>query len=207
MKVIIVDLEMNAIKGCLNEIIQIGAVRLNESHDIVDEFVTYVKPVMHDIVPKTTRITGIVQEQVEHAPLLRDALLAYVMWAGEEYDVMYSWSTSDIDAIQNECGVKGIDEAPFRYMYEHWGDYQREFSELLGYNKPLKLPTALNALDMNLQGAQHDGLQDARNTAFLYKAAHDPKQAHFIQSLRDVLVPSEECTTNLGTLLSGKFTE
>ena len=68
MKKIFVDLEMNRIarqytelrKKCRNEIIEIGAVKLNEQDEIIDTFKLYVKPAFNDTIEgNIRRLTGI----------------------------------------------------------------------------------------------------------------------------------------------------
>lgn len=205
MSLIIMDLEMNVVKREAVEIIQIGAVRLDEaSLSITDEFMTYVFPEYFPVSARATKITGILQEDVKSAPLLAEALKQFDAWAGRDYKTMYSWSMCDIEQIQRECSLKGIDQTDLAYMYGHWGDFQKEFCDLIGYERQLKLQAALGALDLVAEGKAHAALDDARNTAFLYEAAHNPKKQHLIDTIRDILIPST-CTTSLGDILKRKL--
>ena len=77
MQHIFLDFEMNPIPRenreareiVLGEIIQIGAVKLNEDYQLTDRFSLNVKPEYSPVMPHITQLTGIRQEDVENAPL------------------------------------------------------------------------------------------------------------------------------------------
>ena len=77
MKYIIVDLEMNSVakeykeerKVCCMEIIEIGAVIMDESFLVLGEFKTLVKPQYNDeIYKRYETLTGISTQMVSGAP-------------------------------------------------------------------------------------------------------------------------------------------
>ena len=55
------DPDLQAVAG--NEIIEIGAVKLDEENRKLDSFQTYVKPQYSDIPYRITQITGITKKQ------------------------------------------------------------------------------------------------------------------------------------------------
>lgn len=73
------DFEMNQIdnshpdelKICKNEIIEIGAVKLDDTYKEIDSFKTYVKPGITPVTSRITNLTGITNEMVDDAPDLR----------------------------------------------------------------------------------------------------------------------------------------
>ena len=78
MKYIIIDLEMNPLSKefreerriCRNEIIQIGAVALDENYQEVGAFKTFVKPQFNEIITrKIEKLTGITTAVVQDAPV------------------------------------------------------------------------------------------------------------------------------------------
>ena len=78
MKHIVVDLEMNSLAKeykvekeiCNREIIEIGAVVLDENYQEVNSFKTFVKPQYNDkIKPYFEKLTGISTTMVENAPV------------------------------------------------------------------------------------------------------------------------------------------
>ena len=111
MKHIVVDLEMNPVgkeyrdvRRKLNgEIIEIGAVRLNEDFVQEDEFQCYVCPEYGMVRKHITELTGITQERVAGHPAFADSFHAFVAWIGEAETKIYSWSMSDIKQLRKEC--------------------------------------------------------------------------------------------------------
>ena len=76
MKHIVVDLEMNHLARifkeerliCSMEVIEIGAVVLDEAYSEIGSFKTFVKPQYNDAINKTcARVTGITTEMVANA--------------------------------------------------------------------------------------------------------------------------------------------
>ena len=61
---IVLDLEFTPVRDpdlqavASSEILEIGAVKLNENNEVMEEFQTYVKPQYSSIPPHITRITG-----------------------------------------------------------------------------------------------------------------------------------------------------
>lgn len=91
MQYIIMDLEMNPVSKrnrdarirLHREIIEIGAIKLDEGHNVVDKFRCYVKPQFDsEITPFITSLTGITSYEVCGACCFEDALFAFEKWIG-----------------------------------------------------------------------------------------------------------------------------
>lgn len=106
MKYIVIDLEWNngysKQHHCfVNEIIEIGAVMLDEQLEIVDTFTqllqpSYVKKLSKRFVD-LTKITA--QEVEENGVSFDEAINRFRDWCGEEENVFLSWSNSDLFAL------------------------------------------------------------------------------------------------------------
>ena len=78
---IVIDLEMNPVSKTFkdvrryttDEVIEIGAVKLDDSYNMIDEFQCYVKPQYGEITKHITKLTGITQETVADKPTFPDA--------------------------------------------------------------------------------------------------------------------------------------
>ena len=111
---IFVDFEMNPIAKknkearqiVRSEIIQIGAVKLDESYTQVGKYCSFVKPELNTIQLNITNITGITNGDVENAPLLAQALEDFLQWIGETPCRMYAWSDSDKKQLLQECTAR-----------------------------------------------------------------------------------------------------
>ena len=104
MDYIILDLEWNTVyhkaeNRPINEILQIGAVRLNQNFDIIDTFQVMVRSQLTSkLSGKVVRLTGITNEDMLRGIPLEAAFKAYNEWA-EGDTVTMTWSTSDLYAI------------------------------------------------------------------------------------------------------------
>ncbi len=69
---VVFDLETTGLDPFYDEIIEIGAIKIVDSH-IVDEFSTFVKP-MNEIPTFITNLTGITNEMVKDSPMIYEVL-------------------------------------------------------------------------------------------------------------------------------------
>ncbi|WP_027438298.1 3'-5' exonuclease [Lachnospira multipara] len=188
MKHIFIDLEMNNVakehkefkRISRQETIEIGAVRLDENLEVVDEFKEYVKPQYNSIIePKFVQLTGITTVDVSGADHFANVLKRFINWCGHDYKI-YSWSDCDKLQLQNEIKAKKLTEFEsdegLKYMYDNWIDYQNEFKKELHLSHILSLSKAVDLSGLAFQGKAHDGLTDARNTALLFKASRNSKE-------------------------------
>ena len=189
---VFVDLEMHPIPRsfqeerqiCTQEIIEIGAVKLNEQNEEVSSFCEFVKPgYVSKIYSKFQKLTGISTADVEQADPIAVILPRFIEWCGEDYSI-YSWSDSDIWQIMNETRLKGLEELDgLSYMYNHWNDFQQEFCDLLQLQKVLNLGRAVTLAGLDFSGREHDGLADARTTSRLYVESRDSKSFDRLRNL------------------------
>ncbi len=138
-KYVVLDLEMcSAVKknnlvdnyvGC--EVIQIGAVLLDETYTEIDSFNTYVCPQYGIITDKIQKLTGITYEQVKDAPLFEEAINMFCDWIGDEEVDIIAWSDSDECQIKREIRRKNLQLPRMEQLYENWIDCQATFGELV----------------------------------------------------------------------------
>ena len=175
---VIVDLEMcNVPRGARREVfhasselIQIGAVLIDENYHIKDSFMTYVEPQFGAIDSFIQRLTGITRKHTEHAPSTKDALELFANWLPDDA-CLVAWSGNDRSQIQREIKGKEIN-IPRLDMYmgeEYWIDCQALFADRLDSNKCYRLSEALAIADIEYDEGAHDALIDARNTAKLFE--------------------------------------
>lgn len=108
MTYIILDMEWDGaycprISRFINQIIQIGAVKLNENFEIVDTFEKTVRSSFSKKVSgRFTALTGITTEDMRAGIPLEKAVSMYNKWAGTD-TVTMTWSNSDLFSImENE---------------------------------------------------------------------------------------------------------
>ena len=189
MKHIVVDLEMNPVskeyrevRRKLNgEIIEIGAVRLNENYEQEDEFQCYVCPQYGMVKKHITELTGITQEKVEGHPAFSDSFHSFVAWIG--------------------AAETKIPDFDVNWLDTRWVDLQQAFDDRLGLHNSLALKHALGAMGRRFEGSQHSALADAVNTsAVLALMQDDAKFRETMRPVLEILAPSEGLSNSIGDL-------
>lgn len=90
MTFVIVDLETTGLSPYKHSITEIAAVRFNWT-TVIDSFQTLVNPERH-IPTFITRLTGISNEMVENAPIIKDILPEFISFLGEDIFVAHNIS-------------------------------------------------------------------------------------------------------------------
>ena len=187
MKHIVVDLEMNEISRkyrekkafCKMEIIEIGAVLLDENYTEIGAFKTLIKPQFNEMIePLYTRITGITTEMVENAPFFEEGLKMFLSWCNSVNDdiQIYQWSDSDLLQIRKEMGLKDVAvSAGDARLLGEWNDFQKEYGDKLMLHRQVSLKNAIMYAGLDFEGREHDVLCDARNTGTLLRIIRDPE--------------------------------
>ena len=172
---VVIDLEMcNTYKSIMNskmnykqELIQIGAVSLDENYNVIDSFVTYVSPEFGTVDGYIKQLTGISKEDTKNAHSSKEALESFVSWLPEDAQIV-AWSRNDEKQIRSELHRKHFDIPELRETFGTWIDCQQMFGRKLNTNKKYKLFEALSIADICYDDGMHDALVDARNTARLF---------------------------------------
>ena len=146
------------------EIIEIGAVKLDENFKTVDEFVVHILPqyytTMNSRITQLTKIHG--NYLKKHGLPFPEAYELFRRWCGEDYGYM-TWSKSDLPMLVDNMILHGIDISDLPVTY----DIQRIFDyEIMRTNHQYSLDSALACLNEKGDTA-HDALHDARNTVIV----------------------------------------
>lgn len=149
------------------EIIQIGAVLLDESFEITDRFATLVSPQFGAVNSFIQNLTGISRKDTESAPALNEALELFAAWLPEN-TVFVAWSENDECQLRRETDAKEIHIPAIEKALDGCVDCQRLFGERMKSPKVYKLSEALSIADIDYEEGAHDALVDAVNTAFLF---------------------------------------
>ena len=202
MKHVVVDLEMNPVdreykdirKKLSGEIIEIGAVRLDENYQQEDKFRCYVLPEYGAIRKHITELTGITQDH------FGEAFKSFVDWIGEGETKIYSWSMSDIKQLRKECRLK-LEDFDTGWLDSRWVDLQKAFDDRIGLHNSLALKHALGAMNKDFEGTAHTALDDAINTSAILALMQDDEEfQRVMKPVMDVLRPKAELETSIADL-------
>lgn len=150
---------------CLyNEIIQIGAVKLNESCDIIDTYTVNIKPQIYKEINKNVhKLTGIDEVQLEDACSFNEAISEFRSWCGADY-VFITWGYDDIGVLSDNTKFFGIETSWIPECY----NLQMIFcSQLNNENRQYSLEFAANHFEIVLDKPLHNALTDAYYTALV----------------------------------------
>ena len=173
-KYVVIDLEMcnvpkskQKLCGCKNEIIEIGAVLIDDSLEITDNFKTFVSPEYGILDSYISRLTGIKAQNLKGAPVFSVALDMLLKWIPEGA-VVVTWSDSDEKQIRTEAKRKGISCPSLETLFNGTVDCQAAFSEEINSPKIFRLSDALNIACVDYDERLHEAYADAYNTALLF---------------------------------------
>lgn len=150
------------------ETIEIGAVRLDESLSLVDEFDAFVRPV---VVPRLSsfcrKLTSISQEQVDAADTFPKVFARFVTWLGPGPRRLVTWGAFDLGQLRLDCQRHDM-VFPEHLAAGHL-NLKTAFGKLKGM-KRVGMVDALNVLGLSHVGQPHRGIDDARNIARIAQA-------------------------------------
>ncbi len=175
MKFLIIDLEATCWENSTREqrdemeIIEIGgAVVEPYSLKLLDSFSIMVKPVFHPkLSPFCTDLTSITQKMVDEgtdSKMAIDKLSAYI----DNDDIFCSWGLFDCKMIYKHCSKWSI-LYPFKNSHANIKTVVAQATD----QKPCSVSRACNFFDINFQGRQHRGINDAVNMRTILEKADD----------------------------------
>lgn len=184
MNYIIFDLEWNnaynyKTKKGINEIIEIGAVKLNEKLDIVDSFKQLIKPrVSKRLQSRFKNLTHITAEEIKKNGIDFDkAFSDFAAWSRGDNNIFLSWSKSDLyTMISNFKRFKNTSNIDFIKRYADVQQYCMSFIEQSGNNQ-ISLSNCAEIFDINVDDISfHRALEDCYITAYCFKKVFDAEK-------------------------------
>jgi DNA polymerase III epsilon subunit-like protein len=159
MNLVILDLEWNGtysrrIKGFINEIIEFGAVKVDQNLNILDTFEALVRPqVGKKISGKIKTLTSITNEELAGGLQFMQVSSRFKKWMGDA--VLMTWGTSDILTLIENCRYFcGNGHIPFLSRYVNLQAY---CEKMLDYDatKQMGLSTSAQLLEIDEDGFDH----------------------------------------------------
>lgn len=176
MNYIIYDLEFNQAfeKGAKNstlpfEIIQIGALKINEDMEIIDSFNRLIKPTLYtEIHPYVENLTKITTDMVNTNDSFPEVYDDFVKFIGKEDFVSCVWGVCDIREL-----IKNIQYHNLNLLddFKTYIDIQNFVCKLLKCHKGVKigLKDAVEYFKIPIDSEFHDASNDAYYTAEIFK--------------------------------------
>ena len=181
MNYILLDLEWNSAYSkvhskFINEIVQIGAVKLDENLQYVDDISIMVhSQLTKRLSNRFKQLTNISNDEMLAGVYLPEAIKTYNDWVGDD-TLTLTWSTSDLYVIIENCRcfAKNI-----QFKIEKYVDLQGFVQDYLHRNGhefkgQISLKTASELLNLSSEGLElHTARDDSMLSSEIFKAAFD----------------------------------
>ena len=179
-KYIILDLEWNSAycvkeSRFINEIIEIGAVMLNEQLEEIGRFEQLIRSRLNKkLSSRTKSITHITNEDMLGGVPLEKAIADYTAWAGNDTLTM-TWSNTDLYVMREN--LKSFLKLSRMDYIEKYADLQKFIQEKLGVTgNQIALMTAVEMAGLDHEKYQaHRALGDVIACADLFRLMFDEK--------------------------------
>lgn len=190
---IIIDLEFNNLKnitnydkeffkiygdfkdiGLENEIIEIGAIKVDKYMKPISEIREYIKPKIFPVInPVVTEITKINQEILDEKGISFEDGVNELKDMFEEGDILCSWAKDDIAELIINANYHKFND--LKWLNEYL-DIQEYVTKMLGHKKSLGLKAALDELKIKVDDTKlHDALNDAKYTVEVFKRVYNSR--------------------------------
>lgn len=172
MNYIVFDLEWNQsntgkekrVRDIPFEIIEIGAVKLNDKLEIIGKFNRLIKPqVYHEMHYITRSLIHLRIEELQNEAFFEEAAKDFLTWCGEDY-IFCTWGPLDLTELQRNMkfyGMPPLSDKPIKFY-----DVQKLFSIAYEDKKSRRtLEHAIDYLDIPKDIPFHRAFSDAYYTA------------------------------------------
>ncbi|MCU6712359.1 exonuclease domain-containing protein [Paenibacillus sp. J5C_2022] len=196
MDYIVLDIEFNGRKFASElpmEVIEIGAVRLNEKLEAVDEFTAFIKPVyfakLNSFIQKKT---GIPQSSIDSAARFPKVIGDFLEWLGDYNSyLLITWGGEDLKRIVLDTRMHKLDDA--YWLSVQYFDLLKGFLRYRGLSNDVSVEAALQDLELTAEGNAHRALDDARMTADIFrKVCEHMDFDQYKQHYRDLFTNAKE---------------
>ncbi len=191
MNYIVIDLEWNGswskkAHGYFNEIIEVGAVKVDEQMRVVGEFHAAIKPVVSKKLSTiVTDLTNITAEELEEGTTFAGMMRQLSKWMGKEPSTVLTWSTTDLLVLMENCRYfYGRQEIPFLKNYMDFQVYAQQRMQV-DTSQQLGLARAGEMLDIPEDDMSlHRALDDSKLTVAILQKVYDKES--FISAILPV---------------------
>lgn len=193
---IVLDFEMNNYKvgeRWISDIIQIGAIKCDESLEIKGQFNEYIRQVrkLGNIVKG---ITGIDDSQLRSAQTFEQVVKRFFDWIGSSEDTKFiTWGNQDKTIFLRQLSRQQVQkEISSRFKQSEWINIQPMITnELTILKHELQLLDAVTALNMQFNGDEHNAFCDALMTYKILLMRKSPEYSKYNVEINNELLASQ----------------
>lgn len=151
----------------VQEIIEVGAMRVNNYGEVEGVFNSFVRPIVNPRLSSFCQeLTSIRQEDVERARRFPEVVEDFQDWAEmwEEDYVLCSWGEFDQKMLINDCRLHKIE---YDWVDPHI-NLKEQYREIKRLRQTRGLKATVAAEGFEFVGTHHRGIDDAQNLALIF---------------------------------------
>lgn len=157
------------------EVIEIGAVKLNDKYVMISEFSRLIKPeVYREMHQYTSKLIHLQMEELERGRPFAEVMKDFLEWCGTEEYLFCSWGSLDLTELQRNMryhNMTPLSDRPIPYL-----DVQKLFSLVYEDGKSRRsLETAVDMVQLEKDIPFHRAFSDAYYTAKLLTGIAEQK--------------------------------
>ena len=171
MNYIIYDIEATCWRGRppdgIQEVIEIGAVKVNKKAEVIDSFSQFIRPTFNTKISKfCTQLTSITQKDVDAADTYDKVIQNFKDWigVGESKYLLCSWGQWDAQILANNCRLHKVDDQ----WVAKYSNIKNKHQKALKLDYPMGLKNAVSNDGFEFTGIHHRAISDAENTAKVF---------------------------------------
>ena len=162
--------------GFMNEVIEIGAVKLNDALEELDSFSVIIKSqVGKRLQSRVKTLTHLTNEDIANGISFETAVQQFAEWVGTEENTFLTWGDGDIRTLIKNCVYfLEQDTLPFVCNYADLQKYCQSFTDVAGSGQQLGLSAAAEKLGIDPDAfPHHRALDDSRLTVACFRRVFD----------------------------------
>ncbi len=150
-----------------NEVIEIGALKINEYGEFIETFERFIRPVVNPVLSGfCKRLTSIQQTQVNTARTFPRIIEEFREWGNVYDDDFYlcSWGQNDHKLLFDDCMLHDVDTD----WLDRYVDLKNQFFKIKSREVKGTLKNIVKKEGFDFTGKPHRALSDAENLSKIF---------------------------------------
>ncbi len=145
------------------EIIEIGAVKIDEDANVLDTFSIHLRPrIFRKLQHHIAKVTGLTQADLDRGEPIVQGLRRFMQWCGPDAEFA-EWGMDDVPVLKQNLFLCNLDESRPTVWYDLQQVFLREHPRKEG--EGMTLESVVTRLDIPMDRPFHDALSDTLYTA------------------------------------------
>ena len=145
------------------EIIEIGAVKIDEDANVLDTFSIHLRPrIFRSLQHHIAKVTGLTQEDLDKGEPILQGLRRFMKWCGPDAEFA-EWGLDDVPVLKQNLFLCNLDESRPTVWYDLQQIFLREHPRKEG--EGMKLESVVTRMGIPMERPFHDALSDTLYTA------------------------------------------